>query len=539
MMSFLRFLESKFLPIYLLFLVFFIPLYPKLPLLDVSFTWTYVRLEDFLVAFAYLVFLVIVLARRPKLQEIPLFWWVVGFWGVGFVSTLVAIPFLENGDGYVTYKPHLVVINFLRRIEYMGLFVVYAYVFRDWIRIRKFLICLIAALALVVMYGFGQIFLGFCSFLTMNEEFAKGECLPLQVGGRVSSTFGGHYDLAGYLVLLLPIVFALALVQKERRTKLLMILVLILGFVLMLFTSSRISFAALLVSLGFVGFTQVKRKKILMWGILGLVVLTLILGRNTIIERFSDTIRIRQVTVDPQNNNEILPLPTTQKDWSGLPESDTAILIPFTPVERTNSAYRVYKYEKSEYEKLREMYPDMDITTIEVPNAEIKEKETETKREIIEEKRLLEGNFERRWALVFDISFTTRVQGGWPVAWSAFLHNPITGKGYSTVTAAVDSSYLRALGEVGILGFVSFFGILVMFLVRAMAAVKKYRLWSVEWAMLLGVCGGVIGLLINALLIDIFEASKVAFVLWMLLGVTVVLIQNVNKDANYDVDKKI
>jgi hypothetical protein len=539
MRSFLRFFESKIFPAYLLLLVLFVPLYPKLPLLDVSFTWTYVRLEDFLVAIAYLAFFVIVLVRRPRLPEIPLFWWVVGFWGVGLVSTLVAIPFLENGDGYVTYKPHLVVINYLRRIEYMGLFVVYAYVFRDWLKIKKFLICLIAALVLVVMYGFGQIFLGFCSFLTMNEEFAKGNCLPLQVGGRVSSTFGGHYDLAGYLVLLLPMIFALAFAQKERRLNLLMIGVLISGFVLMLFTSSRISFAALLVSLAFIGFMQVKRKKILIWGMLSLLAITLILGRNTIVERFSDTIRIRQVTVDPQNNNQILPLPTTQKDWAGLPESDSAILIPFAPVESTNSAYRVYKYEKSEYEKLREMYPNMDITTIEVPNAEIKENGVQVKREIIEEKRLVEGDFERRWALVFDISFTTRVQGGWPIAWSAFLHNPITGKGYSTVTAAVDSSYLRALGEVGILGFVSFFGILIVFLMKAMSAVKIYGLRTIEGTMLLGVCGGLIGLLINALLIDIFEASKVAFVLWMVLGVSVVLIQNVKKDAKYDVVKKI
>ena len=36
---------------YTLFLLLFIPLFPKLPLLDIKNTWVYVRVEDFLVIF--------------------------------------------------------------------------------------------------------------------------------------------------------------------------------------------------------------------------------------------------------------------------------------------------------------------------------------------------------------------------------------------------------------------------------------------------------------------------------------------------------
>ena len=39
----------------------------------------------------------------------------------------------------------------------------------------------------------------------MNEEFAKGIPIKLSQLSRVPSTFAGHYDLAAYLVLMIPI----------------------------------------------------------------------------------------------------------------------------------------------------------------------------------------------------------------------------------------------------------------------------------------------------------------------------------------------
>jgi hypothetical protein len=107
------------------------------------------------------------------------------------------------------------------------------------------------------------------------------------------------------------------------------------------------------------------------------------------------------------------------------------------------------------------------------------------------------------------------------------LTNPITGKGYSTVTAAVDSSYMRALGEVGLVGFISFFAIIGIFLMRSFSYLKT-QVKSLPALYITGLCCGIVGLLINAILIDIFEASKVAFLLWMLIGVGVALI--VKKD---------
>ena len=515
------FLKEKVLPTYFLFLLIFIPLFPKLPILDVSYTWTYVRIEDFLVVLAYVLLGVLLFARKAQIKSF-LFWPILIFWGVGLLSTIIAFPGLENGDNYVTYKPTLVVLHYLRRIEYLGMFFIGFVALQNHIQFKRILVALGVTLFLVSLYGIGQQYLSFPAFLTMNEEFAKGIPLPLQSGARVSSTFGGHYDLAGYLVLAMPIFVAMLFGQFRIKLKIFLGVILFLGFYVMILTSSRISFVALLVSLWLLLFALSTHKKIIM-SVFGLLItVVLILGRETILDRFVKTIRIRQVDYDPAISRVLEP-PTRTKDWGGLPESDTALLIPFTPVEYTSSAYKVFKYKKSDYEAIKELNPDSDVTTVELPQVLTNEEIAGAPEEIIEEYRKVEGNFEKRWALVFDISLTTRVQGGWPVAWKAFLSNPLTGRGYSTVTAAVDSSYMRALGEVGIVGFVSFFAILIIFMNRAWGYIKGVE-GGLGRLYLMGLSAGIVGLLINALLIDIFEASKVAFVLWMLIGVGAALI---------------
>src|SRR5438477_201819 len=120
-MKFLSWLSDNIFSIATLFLLAFIPLYPKKPILDVVHTWVYVRFEDFALA--------------------------------------------------------------------------------------------------VVGYGFGQKYFGFPAYLTMNEEFAKGVPIQLSQLSRVPSTFGGQYDLAAYLVLVIPIMVSLAFGFKNLLGK--------------------------------------------------------------------------------------------------------------------------------------------------------------------------------------------------------------------------------------------------------------------------------------------------------------------------------
>ncbi|MGH7245394.1 MAG: hypothetical protein ACREGI_00485, partial [Candidatus Levyibacteriota bacterium] len=130
------------------------------------------------------------------------------------------------------------------------------------------------------------------------------------------------------------------------------------------------------------------------------------------------------------------------------------------------------------------------------------------------------GSFLIQKALVYDISLTTRFQAEWPNAWHAFLKNPPLGSGFSTITLAADNDYLRMLGESGFIGLMSFVFIFIIFGIYA-----KQVLPSVESPLIrnfvLSLCGGMLGLFANALLIDVFEASKVAEPLWIFLGIAV------------------
>jgi hypothetical protein len=131
-------------------------------------------------------------------------------------------------------------------------------------------------------------------------------------------------------------------------------------------------------------------------------------------------------------------------------------------------------------------------------------------------------------AVRYDLSTAIRLDALWPMAIAGFKKNPLLGSGYSTLTKtqvtdfteaeSTDNDYLRALGETGFLGFTSFFGILlVIFLLifRNLGGIKD----SFTFALVSGLTASVFGLLINAVYIDVFEASKVAFSFWALMGI--------------------
>jgi O-antigen ligase len=120
-----------------------------------------------------------------------------------------------------------------------------------------------------------------------------------------------------------------------------------------------------------------------------------------------------------------------------------------------------------------------------------------------------------------DRSTTIRLNVEWPRAIRAFLKNPLLGTGYSSITLATDNDYLRALGEVGLFGFLAFVFILVKIGLEARKIVFSKIPIEVEKAVLIGLVGGALGFLANALFIDVFEASKVAITFWLLMGLLI------------------
>ena len=93
----------------------------------------------------------------------------------------------------------------------------------------------------------------------MNEEFAKGLPIKLSQLSRVPSTFAGHYDLAAYLVLIIPILTSLIFGFRNWLVKIIILASVILGFGLLLMTVSRVSVFVLLIALFIVLFSKIKK----------------------------------------------------------------------------------------------------------------------------------------------------------------------------------------------------------------------------------------------------------------------------------------
>lgn len=118
-----------------------------------------------------------------------------------------------------------------------------------------------------------------------------------------------------------------------------------------------------------------------------------------------------------------------------------------------------------------------------------------------------------------DRSTSIRLNVEWPRALRALSKNPLLGTGYSSITLATDNDYLRMLGETGIIGLSSFLLIFANLLNKLLKYLKTTKIRSdLESVYILSFAGGFIGILVNAVFIDVFEASKFAITLWLVLG---------------------
>lgn len=123
-----------------------------------------------------------------------------------------------------------------------------------------------------------------------------------------------------------------------------------------------------------------------------------------------------------------------------------------------------------------------------------------------------------------DRSTSIRLNVEWPRAVRAFLKNPILGTGFSSITLATDSHYLRLLGEVGILGSLSFFLIFLRVAKPLLQSLSQVRgNLTLKTAFLAGVIGALPAIFLNAVFIDVFEASKFAIIFWLMLGFSIAL----------------
>lgn len=520
MKKLLQFFDNQILKISAILVTLFISWYPKLPSVHINHTWVYIRLEDFAIAALVLLWLVQLLRKKVRLviaEGIPLaLYWIIGGLSLAYCFVFIA-PHLAN------FFPKVAVLEYLRRIEYMILFFVGFSTIKTVKDIRDYMIGLGVTLIGVVLYGLGQHFYltiwglfpsffekySFCfpSFQTGNEQFAKGLALCLPGDARVTSTFGGSYDLSAYLVVFLPVLFAYLLTLRRKLWQVLVSILFVGGVMTLIFTSSRVSFVAYLIGVS-IAIIMTNRKKLLIPVFVGSIVLLVLFSGSTA-KRFLDTIRLTSVVTNSQGQvigvaPQSLPTDLQNKiskssivvgnvPTQSLPTGSSFITLPQSAPIATNVAVVKSNISAKEAERLKLANGGLQLSTV-------------------------SGSFLIQKALVYDISFTTRLQGEWPRDWAAFLSSPAFGTGYSSLTLASDNDYLRALGETGALGLLSFLGIFLIFGIYAKhflqhAEDKTGRFFAI------GLIGGVIGLFLNAALIDVFEASKVAEPLWLFLGV--------------------
>lgn len=500
-------------------LIVFIPVYPKLPAIDVRHTWVSIRIEDFLIAFTSILFLV-QLARRKVNVYLPLGIPIAVYWVVGLISLIISFIFIA--PHLANFFPSVAVLSYLRRIEYMILFFIGFAAIKQEGMLKKLFWVLVSACIIIFIYGVGQRHyiqvwatfpdffrnFSFCfpSFQTTNEEFAKGIPLCLPADGRVTSLFGGHYDLSAYLVLVIPILYVMFFVVKRMWQKVLVAGIAIGLVYLLMLTASRVSFAAYIIA-AILALIFIKKK----WFIVPVLIISmyfLVTSSSGVLQRFSQTLRFTNLVVNSEGQvigEALSKLPEDLKSkiskeplvmdapppTQELPTGTSYISLPGDGTS-TSSALIKSNPNLSKADKEKYKFGAIEISAV-------------------------TGNFLVQRALVYDISFTTRFQGEWPVSFAAFQRNPLTGSGYSTITLSSDNSFIRALGEVGILGFLSYFSFFLIWYILVRKLHKGAGKFNSHF--ILGLSAGVIGLALNGLMIDVFEASKVAESMWLLLGV--------------------
>ena len=501
--SLLLWLDNNILFLLAGFLMMFIPLYPKWPLFDVLPGYNVrVRVEDFFVLFTALIFGIQFLRKKVQFTFNPVTLGLLGYLGIGLISTLAAI-FVTGSVPMQTEFVGKTFLHWLRRVEYFSLFFIVFGAIKSLKSIKILTIIIFVTLIAVTLYGYGQKYLYWPAFSTMNREYAKGWWLYLTEHARVLSTFGGHYDLAGYLVITLSLCWSFYFGAKSWWAKILVGIVLAGGFWLLILTASRISFAAYLVGLSVVVLVWTFRKGfywgVSRWFMAVFLSILIMLSFGDLSDRFLRLVRLDQRI---GNLKQIVLKPI-----GNMPQNKAVFL-------ENNLAAVTSKTDM----------PPLPRDVINNQPLMIEMKTASGASYFIERPREYSKN-----ATLYDLSTAIRLDATWPRAIAGFKSNILTGQGYATLTQeskyeftqgeSTDSDFLRALGETGLLGFLAFFGTLVIIGLTGFKALGGVR-DSFVFSLVAGFLGALVGLIGNASYIDIFTSSKVAEVFWGVAGLT-------------------
>lgn len=544
-----QFIDTQLLFIVSIFLLAFIPLYPKLPLFDIIEGYIVrARIEDVLIAGATLIFFIQLLRKKITLN-MPMTKIIIAYAIIGFFSTLSAIFITQTVP---LSSIHIIksFLHYFRYLEYFALF----YFLSTAIKTKKqFLISvtvLIVTLLGVGIYGIGQKYLYWPVYSTMNREFSKGIVLYLTEHARVQSTFGGHYDMAAYLVIILPIIYLFALQIKHKAVKIAVWIAWLIGVWLLVLSASRTSFiafiAALVVGILLVSLLQKGRvekitfffSKLITTGVL-ISIIFLSFGED-ITERLLQSAKAYPVvtqtidTVTKQKETALASFHESEIGKNIQTITDTQIKKPENGISVEEAEILVSSDTRPSPIKPSDVFVDVpNKVSVSTTSAE-----GVTTTVVIEVPRTYSDN-----AIKHGLSLAIRLDTLWPQALQGFYTNPLLGSGYATLTKSTveqfteaestDNNFLRTLGETGLLGFITFYGAVLIPMYVAFSILRdKGEKQLAKKYFAAGFIAASVGLLINATFIDVFAASKVAFMFWAVAGILVAL-QNITEEKKY------
>ena len=355
-------------------------------------------------------------------------------------------------------KVNLLILHTLRNVQYM----LVAFLSLKSITNKKDLSYLLFFISIasvfVAIYGFGQKYYAWPIISTMNEEFSKGYLLTLTAWSRISSTFAGHYDLAAFLSIFLVILTTPLIISKSKLIKFIITILWLILFYLLTLTASRVSIFALWGGL-IIAFTTTKKYLLIIPS--SLLIIYSFFTSSELNQRLVATLNTvlpQKIQVVPTSIPTAIPAPTTVVK---APTSTTPQVI-VTPKPT------VFRH----------------VTPMEYPPVDI------------------DAGVSRSGEIRFKVE--------WPRAITALIKNPLLGTGSGSLGLATDNNFLRILGENGLVGFISFMLIPAYLFLKTIKSADKLNFVFLS---------AVLAFLANAIFIDVFAASKTAYLYWLLIGI--------------------
>ena len=460
---------------------------PKFPIQHVEYTYIRIRIDDLLPAVMVTVFAIQWLRRKLVLNKtllIP----IVLFW----ISVFISFAFAY----YVTYTIpvfNIGLLHSLRRVQYMIVFFIASSLVTSEKRFYQYLKTYVATFLAVSLYGLVQKFGFLPSIQSMNPAYVDGRLLWLNPDDRINSTFGGHFDLAAYITFSLPLVLGLYYTKFKKWY----MVAFFTSLTALLYTSARSSFVAYVSSISFM-LLMMRKFKFYILAMLVTAGLMLVTGDMT--KRLLQTFQIKTVYTNQLTGQQQIGQQISVKN---LPAGSYEIELPFLKKPGSKKIDDIDKRNVARSLAYEEAKRTGKILTA----AEIEAEATRTM-----------GFIKPEQTLLCDISCATRLQVEWPRAILAFKSNPLFGRGPSSITEATDNDYLRWLGELGLVGASLFIFIIVRIIVIAARFGSRHANYK---TLTFGFICGVLALLINALYVDVFEASKIAYNFWVISGLFV------------------